>query len=102
MTSKKNMVRWVLMYLILTIGMWMFLYSYSNSYNKMNDEKIPAAAVTVDQEGASVQLIGRSFRLETDMFSAESDLYFVAYMLMPAECRALCTAECAWEKKFGL
>lgn len=102
MTSKKIMVRGVLMYLILTTGIWMFLYSYANSYNKLTDDKIPPAAVKVDKERTVLEIMGESYVVNTDLFSPESDFYFAAYMLMPVEVRALCTAESAWEKEFGL
>ena len=102
MKGKKITVRLVLMYLILTVGIWMFLYSYSNSYNKLNSEKISAAEVVVDKDKTVVRLVGREYPVDTDVFSHESEFYFAAYMLAPTEFRLLCTAESAWEKEFGL
>lgn len=102
MIGKKITVRLVLMYLILTVGIWMFLYSYSNSYNKLNTEKISAAEIVVDKDKTVVRLAGREYTVDTDVFSPESDFYFAAYMLAPTELRFLCTAESAWEKEFGL
>ncbi len=102
MKGIKNMVRGVLVYLILTMGIWMFLYSYANSYNRLTDEKIPAAEILTDKGSMTMRGAGMSYNISTEIFSAESDFYFAAYMFIPTELRLLCAAECAWEKKFGL
>ncbi len=102
MKDIKNMVRGVLVYLILTMGIWMFLYSYSNSYNRLTDDKIPAAEIIMNEYNATIRAAGRSYDISTEFFSSESDFYFASYMLIPTELKLLCAAECAWEKKFGL
>ena len=102
MGRNKKTVRGILVYLILTVGMWMFFYSYANSYNRLTDKKIPPAALKVDKEDVIVEVVGESFRLETDIFSPHSDFDFASYMFVPTEMRLLCTAVSAWEKEFGL
>ena len=102
MGRNKKTVRGILVYLILTMGMWMFFYSYANSYNRLTDKKIPPAALKVDKEDVIVEVIGESFCFEADIFSPHSDFYFASYMFVPTELRLLCTAVSAWEKEFGL
>lgn len=102
MKRKKTAVRVVLMYLILTAGMWMFLYSYANSHNRLSDEKILPAALRTYREGFVIEAMGKSVGVKNKLFLPESDFYFAAYMLAPIEVRVLCTAEGAWEKECGL
>ena len=99
---QKNMVRGVLVYLILTMGLWMFVYSYANSYNRLTDEKIPAAEFIMNENNAEIRAVGRKFNIDTGILAYESDFYFASYMLVPLELKLLCTVECAWEKEFGL
>lgn len=98
--NKKKAVKGVLIYLILTVGLWMFLYSYANSYNRLTDEKIVPAALNVEENSGELEIIGKKYKLDFDMLAPESKLYFVAYLFTPSELRRdimfLCT-ESAWK-----
>ena len=97
---KKTTVKWAILYLIITIGTWMFLYSYANSYNKLTDNKIVPAALHTNEHGFELEIIGQSFKTPLEAFEPESKLYFAAYIFMPEEMRILCT-ESTWEKVLG-
>lgn len=86
--SKKNTaVKAVIVCAILTVGVWMFLYSYANSYNRLTNEKIVPAVVKSDESGMELELIGKGYRLDTDCFKSESKLYFILYLIVPIESR---------------
>jgi|GEM_PF-2556332 len=97
---KKTAVKWVIFYLISTVGIWMFLFSYANSYNKLTDDKIAPAVLHTDENGIELEIIGKSFKPSLEAFEPESKLYFGAYLFMPEEMRILCT-ESAWKKILG-
>lgn len=85
--KKNTAVKAVIFCTILTVGIWMFLYSYANSYNRMTDEKIVPAVINVDENGTELDIIGKKIRLDTDCFNDESKLYFILYLIMPIESR---------------
>lgn len=86
-SNKKTAVKTVIICTILTVGAWMFLYSYANSYNRLTDEKIVPAVINVDENGMELELIGKGFRFDTDCLKAESKLYFILYLIVPIESR---------------
>lgn len=98
--NKKTAVKWVILYLIITAGLWMFLYSYANSYNKLTDDKIVPAALHTNKHGIELEVIGKSFKPSLEAFESDSKLYFAAYIFMPEEMRILCT-ESTWKKVLG-
>lgn len=88
-----------MVYLVLTVGIWMFLYSYANSHNRLTDEKIAPAAISVDEYGWEIQLVGRRFSFKPEFYSSDSKFYFISYIFAPIELRGgvlLCT-ERPWE-----
>lgn len=85
--NKKTAVRVVFSYIVLTAGLWMFMFSYANSYNKLNEEKIVPASLTVTSSCAELTILGRRFTLGNS-FSPESRLYLTAYLLAADELRA--------------
>lgn len=85
--SKKTVVKAIIVYIVLTVGLWMFVYSYANSYNKLTDKKIVPAALVTRENEAELEIIGMSFKLDSAMISPESKLYFAAYLFMPVELR---------------
>lgn len=93
-----------MIYLVLTVGFWMFLYSYANSYNRLTDEKIVPAEFTVDENGADLHIAGKKFHFNSDIISSDSKKYFISYILAPVEIRCeimlLCT-ESFWENEVG-
>lgn len=94
MTGKKKTVIAVLMYLILTVGLWMFLYSYANSYNRLTDEKIESARLTVADDLAELELIGEKFVFEQEIFPENNKFYFIIYVFTPAELRGIISLMC--------
>lgn len=87
-----------MIYLVLTVGIWMFIYSYTNSHNRITAEKITPAAFSVDEDEWEIRLMGRKFRFEPEIFDSDSKFYFISYIFAPVELRGaiLCT-ERAWE-----
>ncbi|MDE5764343.1 MAG: hypothetical protein K2N49_01220 [Ruminococcus sp.] len=86
--NKKSAVRCVLVYIIVTVGLLMFLYAYTNSYNKMNPEKIVPAMLTVSAEKAEFEIIGREIEFDLEFFKPESKLFLVLYLMSDIEIRA--------------
>lgn len=88
--GKKTTVKLIFMYLILTVGLWMFLYSYTNSYNRLTNEKIVPAVLTVSGNDAELTVIGKRIDISLDAVSRESKLFFILYLVCPLELRS-CT-----------
>ena len=78
----------VLIYLLLVGGMWMFINSYTNSFNRLTEEKIVPASLTINAESASVQVLNKSAELDLSPLSPDSTLYCGAYILSPDEIRS--------------
>lgn len=87
-TKKKAAVRITMMYIILTVGFWMFLYSYTNSYNKLTDEKIVPASLEVSVDSAELKILNHSFIFRVDAVEPDSKVYLCLYLLTPDEVRA--------------
>ncbi len=87
-TNKKTAVRIMLLYIILTVGFWMFLYSYTNSYNKLTDEKIVPASLAISVESAELKILDRSFIFSINAIEPDSKGYLCLYLLTPDELRA--------------
>jgi|GEM_PF-1370366 nitrite reductase/ring-hydroxylating ferredoxin subunit len=58
--KKKTVLRAVFMYLLLSGGSWMFIYSYANSCNHMRGEYMVPAQMVVEDERATVDILGHS------------------------------------------
>lgn len=85
--KKKSVVRWVFIYLTLTTGIWMFMMSYSNSYNRLTTEKISPASLIVNGETAEMKILEYTFAMDIKSILPESKLYFMLYMISPDELR---------------
>lgn len=61
---KRTLLRAIFVYMLLMIGSWMFLNSYSNSYNRLSDEKIAPASLNLSGNTAYIELLDHeiSFR----------------------------------------
>ncbi len=81
--KKKAAVRITIFYIILTVGFWMFLYSYTNSYNKLTDEKIVPASLEVCVESAELKILDHSFIFNIDAAMPDSKVYLLLYILTP-------------------
>lgn len=82
----KTAVSIVLLYVILTSGLRMFLISYANSYNKLNEDPIVPAKLTVSSTITKLDILEQSINIKN--IKSDSKLYFVAYLLTPDELRA--------------
>ncbi len=85
--KKKSVVKAVFIYLLLTTGIWTFMMSYSNSYNRLTTEKISPASLVVSGDKAEVKILKRTFSLNLEKIMPESKLYFLLYMISPDELR---------------
>lgn len=82
----KTAVSIVLLYVILTSGLRMFLISYANSYNKLSEDPIVPAKLTVSSTITKLDILEQSINIKN--IKSDSKLYFVAYLLTPDELRA--------------
>ncbi len=84
---KKAALRAVLMYLLLSGGSWMFIYSYANTSSRLSGEYIVPAQMVVEEEKASIDILGHSAEFSLSGIAAHSKLYCGAYLLSPDELR---------------
>lgn len=89
MYRKKTAVRVIFVYLLLTAGVYMFLESCSNSYNRMSEEKITPASIVISENKASVSVLENEVSFSTEIFSPESDFYFISYLVVPDDVRSV-------------
>ncbi|MDE5834308.1 MAG: hypothetical protein K2H26_02170 [Ruminococcus sp.] len=89
MRKKKTAVRVIFFYLLLTAGVYMFLESCSNSYNRLSEEKIAPASIVIDGNRASVNILENEVSFSTEILSPESDFYFVSYLLSSDDIRSM-------------
>lgn len=85
--NKKTAARAVILYLILTAGLWMFIDSYTNFYNRITGEQIAPASVTLNGENASLSLLEHDAEVDLSIISPESKAYCIAYTAAPDELR---------------
>ena len=86
--KKKTAVRAIMLYLILTAGLWMFINSYTNSYNRITGENIAPAGVTLSGGKASVKLLEHDTEIDLGAVSPDNKAFCAAYILSPDELRA--------------
>lgn len=85
--KKKTAVRAVFAYLLATVGLWMFVNSYANSYNRLTQEKITPASLVMNGDTAKVEILEYSAQFSTRLISPDSRLYCIAYLISPDELR---------------
>ena len=85
--KKRTVVRVIFLYLLLTIGSWMFLNSYSNSYNRLSEEKIAPASLNINDNKASIVFLDHTIEFSMVGIAPESKFYCLAYLLSPDELR---------------
>lgn len=85
--KKKTVLRAVFMYLLLSGGSWMFIYSYANSCNHMRGEYMIPAQMVVEDERATVDILGHSAEFSISDIAPHSKLYCGAYLLSPDDLR---------------
>lgn len=77
----------MMVYIVLTAGIWMFLFAYTNSYNRLTEDKIVPASIVVRADRAEISVLEHRFELSLDVISPDNKLYLVAYLLSPDELR---------------
>ncbi|MBR1429872.1 hypothetical protein [Ruminococcus sp.] len=85
--KKKTVLRAAFMYLLLSGGSWMFIYSYANSCNHMRGEYMVPAQMVVEDERATVDILGHSAEFSISDIAPHSKLYCGAYLLSPDDLR---------------
>ena len=83
----KTAVRAVISYIALTVGLWMFLLCYTNSYNRLSEYKITPASFSVEYGRAELDIIGHRFVSDMDIFSPDNKACLIAYIIAPDELR---------------
>lgn len=86
--KNKMAVRAIFVYIVLTIGLQMFLYAYTNSYNRLTDEKITPASLIINEDSAEFKIMNKSYIFSFDKISPENKAYFIAYLFTPDELRS--------------
>ena len=86
--NKKTAAGAILMYLFLTGGSWMFINAYANSFNRLSEEKLIPASLTLSGTRANVQVLDRSLDLDLSTFRPDNKLYCAAYLAAPDEIRS--------------
>ena len=86
--KRKTALTAVFLYLLFTGGLWMFVNSYSNSYNKLSEEKIVAASMTIKPDSASISMLEHTVNVDLRALLPESKFYCGAYILAPDEIRS--------------
>ena len=79
--NKRKISGTVFLYLLTTSLLWAFLVSYSNSYNRMNEEQITPANINISKNEITVNILHSEFTTDTELFSPESNLYYFSYLL---------------------
>lgn len=88
--NKKNAAGAVLLYLLLASGSWMFVNSYANSFNRLNEEKIVPASMTVNGGVASVSVLGKSRDICLTPSDTDSRYLLAVYLASSDEIRSAC------------
>ncbi len=86
--KKKTALRAAFLYLLMSGGSWMFLNSYTNSFNRISEESIVPASMTVDDDNASIELLSHRAGFSVAGIMPDSKLYCAAYLIVPDEVRA--------------
>jgi hypothetical protein len=79
--------RLIFLYILFSVGLWMFMTSYSESYNRLESDKIEPANVTVCGNNVELTLLREEFNISVDSLMPESKLYYFLYMAAPDEMR---------------
>lgn len=89
MFRKKTVLRIIFVYILLTAGIYMFLESCSNSYNRISKEKIVPASIVINDNKASVSILESNFNFSIKMFLPQSKIYYVAYTIASDDIRLM-------------
>lgn len=85
--KNKTAVRAIFVYIVLTVGLQMFLYAYANSYNRLTDKKITPANLIINEDSAELKILNNSYSFSFDKISSDNKAYFIVYLFTPDELR---------------
>ena len=88
MKKRKTALTAAFLYLLSTGGLWMFVNSYANSYNKLSTKKIVPAVLTVNQDTATMTVLEHTLSADLRKIAPESKFYCGAYIIAPDEVRS--------------
>ncbi len=83
----KKALRIIFLYILTTSLLYMFALCYSNSYNRINAEKIIPAEIVINNGTATVSVLHDEFTVNFRFLEPESRFYYVLYFISPESFR---------------
>ncbi|HOC34995.1 MAG TPA: hypothetical protein PLH98_14705 [Ruminococcus flavefaciens] len=85
---KKAALAAAIVYMLLAGGSWMFINSYANSFNRLSNEKIVPAVMTIERGRASAEVLGKTLDIDISGINKSSKSWFAAYLAASDEIRS--------------
>ncbi len=85
---KKAALAAAIIYVLLAGGSWMFINSYANSFNRLSNEKIVPAVMTIERGRASAEVLGKTLDIDISGINKSSKSWFAAYLAASDEIRS--------------
>ncbi len=85
---KKAALAAAIVYMLLAGGSWMFINSYANSFNRLTNEKIVPAVMTIERGRASAEVLGKTLDIDISGINKSSKSWFAAYLAASDEIRS--------------
>ncbi|MGB4093931.1 MAG: hypothetical protein WBK46_18635 [Ruminococcus flavefaciens] len=85
---KKAALAAAIVYMLLAGGSWMFINSYANSFNRLSNEKIVPAVLTIERGRASAEVLGKTLDIDISGINKSSKSWFAAYLAASDEIRS--------------
>ncbi|OPZ20198.1 MAG: hypothetical protein BWZ04_01999 [Firmicutes bacterium ADurb.BinA205] len=85
---KKAALAAAIVYVLLAGGSWMFINSYANSFNRLSNEKIVPAVMTIERGRASAEVLGKTLDIDISGINKSSKSWFAAYLAASDEIRS--------------
>jgi len=79
----KKVIRLLFLYILGTSLLWMFSVAYSNSYNRLNYEKIAPAGIVINDGKVTVSVLHDEVTVDFGFLSSDSRFYYVLRFLSP-------------------
>ena len=87
---KKSAILIMFVYIILTVGGFMFLNACGSSYNRLSEEKIVPFSASADERTAEIKILGKTFSIDISETSPESRSWLMFYLAVPDDIRISC------------
>lgn len=85
MKNKKTAFTAVFLYLLITSGIWAFLVSYTNSYNKLSTQRLLPASAVIKSEQLYLSAADKTVTIDISAFKEKNKFYYQCYLLEPDE-----------------